>query len=55
MDYRTRFLVIPESIRKELIIENYGIFEYSISEEEIETLNGLNENLITGWDPAVAP
>ncbi|MCH7619719.1 MAG: hypothetical protein IH880_08135 [Candidatus Marinimicrobia bacterium] len=44
-----------KSIRKEQIIENSGILDSSISNEEMETLNGLNENLITGWDPTVAP
>ncbi|MCH8288698.1 MAG: aldo/keto reductase [Candidatus Marinimicrobia bacterium] len=38
------FIVSPEYIKKERIIENSGILDSSISDEEMETLNGLNEN-----------
>jgi len=31
------------------------IFDFSISEEDMEFLDGLNENLATGWDPTDAP
>ena len=45
------FIVIPKSTNKQRIIENISVFDFSISQEDIEFLDGLNENLVTGWDP----
>ncbi len=49
------FVVIPKSTKKERIIENISVFDFSISEEDMDFLDGLNENLVTGWDPTDAP
>ena len=48
-------VVIPKSSKKERIIENSQIFDFEISEEDMNTLNGFNENLRTCWDPTDAP
>jgi diketogulonate reductase-like aldo/keto reductase len=49
------FIVIPKSTKEHRIIENASIFDFSISEEDMEFLDGLNEDLATGWDPTDAP
>jgi diketogulonate reductase-like aldo/keto reductase len=49
------FVVIPKSTKEHRIIENSNVFDFSISKDDMDFLNGLNENLITGWDPTDAP
>lgn len=45
-------IAIPKSVRKERIIENSRVFDFSISDKDMKRLDGFNENLRTsGWDP----
>ena len=44
-------IVIPKSSHRERIRENARVFDFSISEEDMETLNGLNQNYHVSWDP----
>jgi diketogulonate reductase-like aldo/keto reductase len=45
-------IVIPKSETKEHIIDNTKVFDFTISNEDMERLNALNEDLRTsGWDP----
>ena len=48
-------VVIPKSIRQERIQENSQLFDFSLKAGEMETLDGLNENFRTCWDPTDAP
>lgn len=48
------FAVIPKSSATSRIAENFKVFDFIITPEDMETLNGLNENLTTGWDPSDA-
>jgi len=50
-----RFVVIPKSSNEKRIIENADVFDFSLSEQDMEFLDGLNENLATSWDPTNAP
>ncbi len=45
-------VVIPKSIRKERILENSQLFDFNLSAEEMETLDSLNEDFRTCWDPS---
>jgi len=47
--------VIPRSSNADRIKENSNIFDFEISEEEMATLDALNENLHTLWDPTEIP
>ena len=49
------FVVLPKSSNEQRIMENAAVFDFSISETDMEILDGLNENLATGWDPTDAP
>ncbi len=46
------FVVLPKSVRQERIIENNSVFDFALDAAQIERLDGLEENLTTGWDPA---
>jgi diketogulonate reductase-like aldo/keto reductase len=48
-------IVIPKSARKDRIIENADVFDFSISDDDMLVLDSLNENLRTSWDPSTAP
>lgn len=48
-------IVIPKSIREERIRENADVFGFTLSAEDMRVLDGLNENLHTGWNPTEVP
>jgi len=49
------FAVIPKSSVFSRIEDNLRIFDFSISESDMQLLGNLDENLVTGWDPDGAP
>lgn len=46
-----RIVVIPKSVHKERIIENADVYDFEISDGDMEKLNALNENYHVAWDP----
>ena len=48
------FGVIPKSSVSSRIFENSDVFDFGITDDDMEILDGLNENLATGWDPSDA-
>ncbi|KAF9910888.1 hypothetical protein EC991_005352 [Linnemannia zychae] len=48
-------IVIPKSSKKHRIVENASVFDFELSDDEVERLAALNENFVTEWDPTVAP
>ena len=49
------FAAIPKSKTISRVIENMKVFDFKISDVDMETLNNLDETLVTGWDPTDAP
>ncbi|KAI1765321.1 aldo-keto reductase family 1 member E1 [Hypoxylon sp. FL1150] len=49
------FVPLPKSVRRERLLENANVGWFEISKEDMETLDGLDEGLVTDWDPTDAP
>ncbi|EMJ91927.1 aldo/keto reductase [Leptospira alstonii] len=47
-----KIVVIPKSTKKERIVENSKVFDFEITKEDMKTLNSLDENFRTCWDPS---
>jgi diketogulonate reductase-like aldo/keto reductase len=50
-DLQLGIITIPKSIRKERIIENSQVFDFSLSQEEFDAISKLNINRRNGPDP----
>ncbi|MGH7854868.1 MAG: aldo/keto reductase [Candidatus Binatia bacterium] len=48
-------VVIPKSANHSRIRENAEVFDFAITDEDMQTLDSLNENLRTCWDPTNEP
>ena len=48
-------VVIPKSSNPSRIRENADVFDFEITDEDVRSLDGFNENLRTCWDPTNAP
>ncbi|MFC5735941.1 aldo/keto reductase [Cytobacillus gottheilii] len=44
-------VTIPKSIKENRIISNADVFDFELSQEDVETLNGLNKSERVGSDP----
>jgi diketogulonate reductase-like aldo/keto reductase len=49
------FITIPKSARRERIIENAAIFDFSLSSDQMATLDRFNEERHVTWDPRTEP
>ncbi len=49
------YVVIPKSSNPRRIVENAQVFDFELSDEDMRTLDGFEENLRTCWDPTNAP
>ncbi len=48
-------IVIPKSTQKSRIIENADVFDFRLSENDMASLDALNEDFRVTWDPTDAP
>lgn len=44
-------VVLPKSVNKDRIFENADVFDFEISDEEMEKLDSLDEDYCVSWDP----
>jgi len=44
-------VVLPKSVRPDRIAENFDLYSFALSDAEMAVLDGLEEGLVTGWDP----
>ena len=48
-------VVLPKSTKPARIAENGGLFDFTLDDGAMKDLDGLEEGLVTGWDPAEQP
>ncbi|MHC5374914.1 aldo/keto reductase [Enterococcus sp. LJL120] len=48
---QNKIIVIPKSVHEQRIQENFDVFDFELSAEEIKKINGLNINERLGADP----
>ncbi|MHB9857550.1 aldo/keto reductase [Streptomyces sp. YIM S03343] len=44
-------VVLPKSTHADRIAGNADVFDFALTDDEMETLDALDENLVTAWDP----
>jgi diketogulonate reductase-like aldo/keto reductase len=47
-------VVIPKSVHRDRILENADVFGFTLTSEDMNALDALNEDLRTCWDPTTA-
>ena len=45
------YVVLPKSVTTSRIIENGEVSDVEIGEDDMKTMDGLDEHLVTDWDP----
>jgi diketogulonate reductase-like aldo/keto reductase len=48
-------VVLAKSTHPERQAENLALFDFVLSAEQMAVLDGLEEGLVTGWDPRGQP
>ncbi|KAK4705502.1 hypothetical protein P7C70_g703, partial [Phenoliferia sp. Uapishka_3] len=49
------FVVIPKSTKKERIVDNANVFDFTLEMGDVEKLTSLDEFLITDWEATTVP
>ncbi|MDQ1914031.1 aldo/keto reductase [Paenibacillus sp. GD4] len=50
-DLQNGIVTIPKSTKEHRIVENASVFDFELTQEEMERIDGLNQNLRVGPDP----
>ncbi|CAN8104663.1 unnamed protein product [Discula destructiva] len=48
-------VTLPKSAKRERLVENVQVNGFEVEEADMAILDGLDENLVTDWDPTDAP
>ncbi|KAL2018992.1 hypothetical protein VTK56DRAFT_10217 [Thermocarpiscus australiensis] len=49
------FVTLPKSVKQDRLIANADVGGFEISREDMDTMDALDEKLVTDWDPTDAP
>ncbi|KAL1715888.1 NADP-dependent oxidoreductase domain-containing protein [Schizophyllum commune] len=49
------YVPLPKTVSKERMVSNSDIFDFELSEIEMADFDGLDEGLVTDWDPTTVP
>ncbi|KIW05193.1 hypothetical protein, variant 4 [Verruconis gallopava] len=49
------YVPLPKSVKKSRIIENVQIESFEIGQDDMKVMDGLDEYLVTDWDPVDTP
>jgi diketogulonate reductase-like aldo/keto reductase len=52
------WITIPKTTSSQRMVENAAVIDAAaceLTDEDMATLNGMNEDLVTGWDPTTSP
>ncbi|KAF2471589.1 Aldo/keto reductase [Lindgomyces ingoldianus] len=49
------YIPLPKSVKKDRIVENANIGGFSIDDADMKAMDGLDEYLVTDWDPTDCP
>lgn len=49
------YVPLPKTANKNRIVSNTNIFDFELTEVEMADLDGLDEGLVTDWDPTTEP
>ncbi len=50
-DLQNGIVIIPKSTKEHRIVENANVFDFELTKEEMEIIDGLNQNVRVGPDP----
>lgn len=50
-DLQSEVVTIPKSVKEHRIVENADIFDFELSEDDMEDIDNLNQNRRFGSDP----
>lgn len=50
-DLQHEVVTIPKSTKEHRIVENASLFDFELSQEDMDRIDGLNENRRVGPDP----
>lgn len=50
-DLQNEVVIIPKSVHQDRILENAGIFDFELSEDDMDDINNLNQDRRFGSDP----
>ncbi|KAF9206467.1 hypothetical protein BGZ49_002387 [Haplosporangium sp. Z 27] len=49
------YIAIPKSSHKERIEQNADVFDFELADEDMDVLDSLDEDYVSGWNPTIAP